>query len=236
MILNRDVQLRVAPNAEAAVVRTLSKGQTVSFLGSPRRTGFALIGRGGQSLGYVPLDSLDPLWGARTAEETVALVDGRFVDRDGRLAGTHVVGRAIGSGKQAFPRGSVVKVESVDGRSVHVSAGAGKATKVPVDALQPIIGVRQGYPGISGEAPSFFLSKLGEYPSPAEANAAWSGELAFVAERQPQGTLFVYPSVQGGKLTYGAASGPFARADAEALCIYAARRGRDCSLVQVDLY
>jgi len=235
-LVNRDVEVRVAPSPDAAVVRSLSKGQTVSVYGTPRRTAFAWIGRGGQILGYIPIDSIDPVWSAREVVESVALVDRRFVDAGGQLMGTHVVAAAVGSGRQGFPRGSIVKVEAIDGGMAQVSADGRRGSKVPVEALRPIIGVRQNYPSIAGDAPNFYLSKLGDYVSPTEANAAWTTELSFVAERQSQATPFIYPTVRKGTLSYSVATGPLARADAEALCIYASRRGRDCYLVEVGLY
>ncbi|WP_207476310.1 hypothetical protein [Arenibaculum pallidiluteum] len=238
-LLNRDVEVRVAPHPEAAVVRKLAKGQTVAVFGMPRRTDFVWIGRAGQSLGYVPAETLDPVWSDRPVEEEVALIDRRQVGESGQLPGTHVVAKAVGSGRQGLARGAVVRVESVSGGVAQVSGGAGKGakgTKVPLDSLRPIVGVRQDFPGISGEAPSYYLSKLGNYVGAAEAEAAWRGELAFVAERQAQATPFIYPTVRNGRLSYSVASGPLTRADAEALCIYASRRGRDCTLVRVDIY
>jgi hypothetical protein len=236
VILNRDVEVHIAPSADSPVVRKMSHGQTVSFLGKPRRTAFAWIARNGLSLGYVPIDSLDPIWSARAVDEQVALIDRRFVDEQGRLAGSHVVAREIGSNKQGLPRGSIVSVQSVDGRMAQISSKPGRGTKVPVDALQPIIGVRQSYSEIPGEAQVLYLSKFGEYLSPAEAASSWHGELAFLSEWQPGSQPFIYPTYGKPTRSYSIAIGPFSRAAAETLCIRVARRGRDCFLVQVSIY
>ncbi|MCW2238265.1 SH3 domain-containing protein [Azospirillum canadense] len=60
VVLNRDIEVRIGPNEDARIVMTLSRGKALNALGTPRGTGWTEVAIGGQPIGYVPVDSLDP--------------------------------------------------------------------------------------------------------------------------------------------------------------------------------
>ncbi len=60
--LNRDVEVRVGPNQDARIVKTMKSGESVNALGTPRGTAWTQIAIGGQPVGYVPADSLDTVY------------------------------------------------------------------------------------------------------------------------------------------------------------------------------
>jgi hypothetical protein len=64
-VLNRDVEVRIAPNENGRIVMTLDKGKPLNALGTPRGTSWTQVAVGGQPIGYVPADSLDPALAVR---------------------------------------------------------------------------------------------------------------------------------------------------------------------------
>lgn len=60
VVLNRDVEVRAGPSQEARILRTLQGGKPLNALDTPRGTGWTLVAIGGQPIGYVPADALDP--------------------------------------------------------------------------------------------------------------------------------------------------------------------------------
>ncbi|SMH56348.1 SH3 domain-containing protein [Azospirillum agricola] len=60
VILNRDIEVRIGPNEDARIVMTLKQGKALNALGTPRGTYWTEVAIGGQPIGYVPADSLDP--------------------------------------------------------------------------------------------------------------------------------------------------------------------------------
>jgi hypothetical protein len=62
VVLNRDVEVRVGPSQEARIIRTLPNGKALNALGTPRGTTWTQVAIGGQPIGYVPVDSLDPVY------------------------------------------------------------------------------------------------------------------------------------------------------------------------------
>lgn len=60
VVLNRDIEVRIGPNEDARIVMTLKQGKGLNALGTPRGTFWTEIAIGGQPIGYVPADSLDP--------------------------------------------------------------------------------------------------------------------------------------------------------------------------------
>lgn len=65
VVLNRDVEVRIGPNENARIVMTLDKGKPLNALGTPRGTTWTQVAIGGQPIGYVPADSLDPALAVR---------------------------------------------------------------------------------------------------------------------------------------------------------------------------
>lgn len=65
VVLNRDVEVRIAPNENGRIVMTLDKGKPLNALGTPRGTTWTQVAVGGQPIGYVPADSLDPALAVR---------------------------------------------------------------------------------------------------------------------------------------------------------------------------
>lgn len=68
VILNRDIEVRLAPHETSRILRTLRRGQSLNALDTPRGTSWTLIAIGGQPIGYVPSDALDPALMRRGAE------------------------------------------------------------------------------------------------------------------------------------------------------------------------
>ncbi|KAA0683086.1 SH3 domain-containing protein [Roseomonas genomospecies 6] len=60
VVLNRDIEVRIGPNADARIIQTLPRGKALNALGTPRGTSWTEVAIGGQPIGYVPSDSLDP--------------------------------------------------------------------------------------------------------------------------------------------------------------------------------
>ncbi|WP_245986403.1 SH3 domain-containing protein [Azospirillum thermophilum] len=59
-VLNRDVEVRIGPSQEARIIMTLQQGKVLNALDTPRGTSWTKVAIGGQPIGYVPSDSLDP--------------------------------------------------------------------------------------------------------------------------------------------------------------------------------
>ncbi|CAO3415796.1 SH3 domain-containing protein [Azospirillum endophyticum] len=60
VVLNRDIEVRIGPGEDARIVMTLKQGKALNALGTPRGTYWTEVAIGGQPIGYVPADSLDP--------------------------------------------------------------------------------------------------------------------------------------------------------------------------------
>nr|WP_255636360.1 SH3 domain-containing protein [Azospirillum sp. 412522] len=60
VVLNRDIEVRIGPSEDARIVMTLKQGKGLNALGTPRGTFWTEVAIGGQPIGYVPADSLDP--------------------------------------------------------------------------------------------------------------------------------------------------------------------------------
>ena len=62
VVLNRDVEVRIGPSQDARIISTMKGGRAVNALGTPRGTTWTQIAIGGQPIGYVPADSLVPVY------------------------------------------------------------------------------------------------------------------------------------------------------------------------------
>lgn len=58
-VLNRDVEVRVAPSENARILSTHTQGEAVEALDTPRGSAWTRVGKGGVPLGFVPKDALD---------------------------------------------------------------------------------------------------------------------------------------------------------------------------------
>jgi hypothetical protein len=245
-LLARDVDLREGPSLEAPVVRSLAKGTTVSSLGSPRGTGFMQVGIGGRPVGYVPAGSLASIYAPREVSGTVAVVARDRVAPGGQLDGSHVLRRSttgteIRDGKRREAKlepGTVLGLLDMrDGKARLASETIASVTLDP-DALLPIVGVHDLGSGQSaagqGQALGLYVARVGDYPAPAEAEAAWD-VLLRQAPHLGEHRRFVYP-VLGRTLRFALAFGPFDKAGADAACLSLAQRQADCWIVEVAAY
>lgn len=66
VVLNRDVEVRIGPNQDSRIISTMKAGRAVNALGTPRGTSWTQIALGGTPVGYVPADSLDPVYVPRS--------------------------------------------------------------------------------------------------------------------------------------------------------------------------
>lgn len=84
VVLNRDVEVRIGPNQDARIIMTMKSGKAINALGTPRGTTWTQVAIGGQPIGYVPADSLDPIHVPRTVPITPAAPPP--ADKDGKAA------------------------------------------------------------------------------------------------------------------------------------------------------
>ncbi|MGQ9364727.1 SH3 domain-containing protein [Azospirillum sp. ST 5-10] len=70
VVLNRDVEVRAAPDQNARIVLTLQRGKALNALGTPRGTSWTQVAIGGRPIGYVPMDALDPVYAPRPQSGT----------------------------------------------------------------------------------------------------------------------------------------------------------------------
>jgi len=82
VLLNRDVEVRVGPSQDARIISTMQSGRAVNALGTPRGTNWTHIAIGGQPVGYVPADALDPVYVPRPVPSPAAAATAPKPDRD----------------------------------------------------------------------------------------------------------------------------------------------------------
>ena len=87
VVLNRDVEVRIGPNQDARIISTMKAGRAVNALGTPRGTSWTQIAIGGMPVGYVPADSLDPVYAPRSVPVApAASAKAAQADKDGKPA------------------------------------------------------------------------------------------------------------------------------------------------------
>ncbi|WP_247877927.1 SH3 domain-containing protein [Azospirillum sp. TSO22-1] len=86
VVLNRDVEVRIGPNQDARIIMTMKSGRAVNALGTPRGTTWTQVAIGGQPVGYVPADSLDPVYVPRPVPVAPPPPKAEAADKGGKTA------------------------------------------------------------------------------------------------------------------------------------------------------
>jgi hypothetical protein len=239
-LLERDVGVRLSPDAAAPVTATLAKGSVVMALGAPRGLPFTEIVAAGGGVGYVPSDVLRSIYAPRPSTGTVALVSRARWAPDGILRGSHVVrrtatGTGVRDGKRATIKvepGTVLSLLDVQAGKPRLASDTVASVTLEADALLPIAGVHDYAFGRAETG--LLLARLGEHADPAGAQAAWdrlSAAIPLLARHDP----FVFPAADD-PTRFTLAFGPLDRRDAEAACTALAQRMVDCWLLDVAVY
>lgn len=195
VVLNRDVEVRIGPLENARIVMTLDKGKPLNALGTPRGTTWTQVAIGGQPIGYVPADALDPAMAVRplplpptarrpagggvspTAAAALAPKAAWDKAQSPQAKGYVVVLEDVAGPPPKDPkkpkgpllrRGDVAALLDVVGTDARlVTPGGGRATA----PLANLVGVISGYP-LPGQSPlgvgPIYAAKLGEYVSYTE--------------------------------------------------------------------
>lgn len=261
VVLNRDAEVRIAPNENGRIVMTLEKGKPLNALGTPRGTTWTQVAIGGQPIGYVPADSLDPALAVRplnlppaprrAANDVVsptasaALAPKAAWDRaQSAQAKGYVAVLADVAGPPpkdpkkpkgpALRKGEVAGLLDVVGNEAQLLAPGGVRVTAPLGGM---IGVISGYP-LPGQSPlgvgPIYAARLGEYISYAEGRRAWD---MFI--RSPAGGEFrdrppmVWPMLRGETLTYQMGLGPFNAGELDNVCPLLAQRGYACTILEL---
>ncbi|HEV7370675.1 hypothetical protein [Arenibaculum sp.] len=238
-LLDRDVEVRLAPDAAAPVAAKLAKGSVVMALGAPRGRPFTeIVAAGG--VGYVPSGVLRSIYAPRQATGTVAVVSRARWAPDGVLRGSHVVRRAVSGmalrdGKRVpvkMEPGTVLSLLDVQAGKLRFASDTIASVTLDADALLPVAGVHDY--AFGGAAPGLLLARLGEHADPERARAEWSrlsASIPLLARYAP----FVFPAV-GDPARFTLSFGPLDRRGAEAACTALAQRLVDCWLLDVVAY
>lgn len=263
VVLNRPVEVRIAPGENGRIVMTLEKGKPLNALGTPRGTTWTQVAVGGQPIGYVPADALDPALAVRplnlppprrapgAAPDAVSLSavaalapkaawdKAQNAQAKGYVAAlADVAGPPPKDPKKpkgpALRKGEVAALLDVTGTEARLIAPGGARIVAPASDL---IGVISGYP-LPGQAPlgvgTPYAARLGEYVSYAEGRRAWD---MFV--RSSAGGEFrdrppmVWPMLRGDVVTYQMGVGPFSAGELDNICPTLAQRGFACSILEL---
>jgi hypothetical protein len=244
-ILNRDIEVRVSADDGSRVVMNLPKGKTVEAFGTPRRTSWTQIGLAGRDIGYVPNDSLDSIFIARTVSNQAAVVGRRrWTLPDGTLRGTHVLasdsaGMEVKDGKKReakLERGAVLSLLDMRDGKARMSTETIASVTLPSDRLLPIIGVHDYDFSGSGQARNFFAARVGDFLTPVEAENGWSAFIAAAGPQYAPYTHFIYPMMGREGVTFALAFGPLDRMGVNNICVALAQRMLDCWVVQVETF
>lgn len=239
-LLEREVEVRLSPDAAAPATATLAKGSVVMALGAPRGRPFTEIVAADGGVGYVPSDVLRSIYAPRRPTGTVALVSRARWAPDGILRGSHVARRAatgtgVRDGKRATIKvepGTVLSLLDMQAGKPRLASDAVASVTLDPDALLPIAGVHDYAFGRADAG--LLLARLGEHADPAGARAAWdrlSAAIPLLARHAP----FVFPA-PGDPTRFTLAFGPLDRRGAEATCTALAQRLVDCWLLDVAVY
>ncbi|MCM8732658.1 SH3 domain-containing protein [Azospirillum sp. A1-3] len=147
VVLNRDIEVRIGPSEDARIVTTLKQGKALNALGTPRGTYWTEVAIGGQPIGYVPADSLDP----------ALMVTGRpAIGGEGPRAHKPAEPAKPGSGKPAadaplphrsaavVPRAAWDKAAQTPAEGYVVAAGPISATEILSNRKRRPFTLRQG--------------------------------------------------------------------------------------------
>lgn len=266
VVLNRDVEVRIGPSEDARIVLTLKRGKALNALGTPRGTTWTEVAIGGQPIGYVPADSLDPalmvarpVYGrnpprpAAGAEAPAPHHDAAVVPRSAWDIATRVPAAGYVVASRNIPatesldrkkrhhftlrRGDVVGLlDSANGHATVTLPGHPKVVVTEADAL---IGVAAPYP-LPGMPPlepgPLYGARLGEYVNYEEAMRAWREFTAGPGNAYRDLPPMVWPVFHGGRTTYWTGLAPFSRTQVDNVCGVLAQRGRDCLVIELDTF
>lgn len=266
VVLNRDIEVRIGPNENARIVMTLKRGKALNALGTPRGTAWTEVAFGGQPIGYVPADSLDPA--LMVARPVSTAGGGARAVRPGEPAAQHrnaaVVPRAAWDIAVQVPaQGYVVATrpiaatEILDSRKRRgftlrkgdvvgiIDSSNGRATlSMPgrakaVTTVEGLVGVVAPYP-LPGMPPlepgPLYAARLGEYVNHAEGLRAWQEFTAGAGSAYRDLPPMVWPVFHGARTTYDMGLGPFTRTQVDNVCGALAQRGRDCWVIEIDTF
>lgn len=259
VVLNRNVEVRIGPSENARIVMTMEKGKPLNALGTPRGTTWTQVAIGGQPIGYVPADALDPVTVPRPppaarppalappAKVAAVVPKAAWDVANGTPAQGFVVATRAISATEFFDgrkqrtvslrQGQVVGLSSADnGRAELLVPGRGRV----VVGLDGLLGVAAAYPrpGLPpvGTGP-LYAARLGEYISYDEGVRAWR---AFTGG--PAGSEYrdlppmVWPVFRGGRAYFQMGVGPFAGPELDRACALLAQRGLDCAPVDLQTF
>jgi len=265
VVLNRDIEVRIGTHEDARIIMTLKRGKALNALGTPRDTAWTEVAIGGQPIGYVPADSLDPALmvarpvtgntapkpakpGEQAAPHRNAAVVPRAswdiaaqVPAQGYVVATqNIAATEILDNKKrksfTLRKGDVVGViDTANGRATLAMPGRSKA----VATVDGLVGVVAPYP-LPGMPPiepgPLYAAKLGEYVSHAEGLRAWREFTAGAGAAYRDLPPMVWPVFRGTRTTYEMGIGPFSRTQVDNACGVLAQRGRDCWVIELDTF
>lgn len=142
VVLNRDVEVRIGPNQDARIVMTMQSGRAVNALGTPRGTTWTQIAIGGQPVGYVPADSLDPVYVPRQVPVAPAPPKAAAPKDAGKGAETPDAPRR-GTGA-LVPRAAWEAAAPAPGAGYLVATRAVRATEIVDSRKQVAFPIRKG--------------------------------------------------------------------------------------------
>ncbi len=265
VVLNRDVEVRIGPGEGSRIIMTLTRGKALNALGTPRGTAWTEVAIGGQPIGYVPADSLDPaLMVARPVTRNAAPKPANAGEQAAPHRNAAVVPRAsweiaaqvpaqgyvvatqnipateiLDSKKRksfTLRKGDVVGIiDTANGRATLAMPGRSKA----VATVEGLAGVVAPYP-LPGMPPiepgPLYAAKLGEYVSHAEGLRAWREFTAGAGAAYRDLPPMVWPVFRGTRTIYEMGIGPFSRTQVDNACGVLAQRGRDCWVIELDTF
>lgn len=263
VVLNRDAEVRIGPSEDARIVLTLSKGKALNALGTPRGTTWTQVAIGGQPLGYVPADALDPVYVPRpppapaaapaagaaavrtaalvTRAEWDAAVAGAGAAAKGYVVATKVISATeILSGRKqrsiTLRRGQVAGIAAVEnGRADLLVPGRERV----VVALDGLMGVAAAYPlpgqPAIGTGPAYVM-RFGEFVSYEEGVRAWQSFTAGPGQQWRDLPPVVWPVFRGGRAFYQMGVGPFTGVELDRACVALAQRALDCTPLELQTF
>jgi len=192
-VLNRDVEVRIQPREDARIILTLKEGKRLNALDTPRGTTWTKVAIGGQPIGYVPWDALDPAF-------VIAGVERAEQAEQRRTATGQGTGQGAGTNAPATSgtQGALVPLDAWT-RAVSSNGGAGmpvrgymvatrnlRATLPSVEKKKPTVSLRKGevagFLGFSAGQVDLMVPGVGTASAPASS-------LMGVASAYPQPTL-----------------------------------------------